>query len=99
MQLLRSNERLEKMEVLQLSMFKKVRFWLSLLSLIVIILNMTGQDDKNLLFFFTGPANMFTLEYIGNDLSMGVHYLLHIVFWFIVGWVVDLLISRFRRSV
>ncbi|MFC7680354.1 hypothetical protein [Paenibacillus sp. GCM10028914] len=80
-------------------MFKTARFWLSLLSLIVIILNLTGQDDKNLLLFFTSPLGMIALEYFGNDVSQEVNYLLHIGFWFAIGWLIDLLISRLRRNV
>lgn len=79
-------------------MFKKASFWLSLLSVLIIIVNMTGHVDKNLLLFFTGPLNMIALEYIGNDVPMGVNYLLHIVFWFLVGWLIDWIISRWKRS-
>lgn len=80
-------------------MFKTARFWLSLLSLIVIILNLTGQDDKNLLLYFTSPLGMIALEYFGNDVPQEVNYLLHIGFWFAIGWLIDLLISRLRRNV
>ena len=81
-----------------LLVYKTVRFWLLLLSLMVVFINLIGQDDKNLLLFFTSPVSMFLEEYMNPDLPIGVHYLFHIGFWIFFGWLIDFLISRFKRS-
>lgn len=80
---------------------KKFSFWLTLFGVLVCLFNATGMDDKNLLLFFTSPHLMFTLEYtsiLRHFDGMLEIYAINIVGWFLIGLLIDFIISAFKRK-
>jgi hypothetical protein len=88
------------------NIFKKFTFWFLLFSLLICLVNMSGNDDKNILIFLTNPINLYLnswltkintnpdTTYIFNPLI----YLLHLTFWGILGIAIDLLIRKVKNS-
>lgn len=77
-------------------MLKTFRFWLTFFSLLVVLYNILGKDDKNLLMFFTSPPAWMT-EYIRIKISIWAHYFLTVAFWFLFGWAIDYGASKLKR--
>lgn len=81
-------------------MLKKFGFWLPLFSLFVCLYNAIGEDDKNLLLYFTSPHLMFIESYtsIGRLFDgMLAIYLINIVGWLVIGIIVDLVVKAIKR--
>lgn len=80
---------------------KRFAFWLPAVSAIVIVFNMSGSDDYNILFFFTSPP-AWLVEGTGivNSASVPfpVYYAVTLLFWLFFGWSIDWLISRISRT-
>ena len=79
-----------------MKVIKKFSFWLTIFAVVVVLYNMIGKDDKNLLLFFTSPPFWVT-EYIRFRVSFSLLYLLNVSFWFTFGYVIDFGISRSMR--
>ncbi|PYY29748.1 hypothetical protein [Paenibacillus illinoisensis] len=86
-------------------MLKKFRFWLFFLSLLICVYNATGLDDKNLLLFLTSPHLLLLVDYsryiraIGNEeIQMLIWYVINVIGWFLIGWLVDSLITKLKRK-
>jgi hypothetical protein len=77
-------------------MLKTFRFWITFFSLLVVLYNIMGKDDKNLLMFFTSPPFWMT-EYFRIEISMSALYFLTVVFWFLFGWAIDYGVSKLKR--
>ncbi|SEL94111.1 hypothetical protein SAMN04488688_10750 [Paenibacillus sp. cl141a] len=80
---------------------KKFGFWLPLFSLLVCIYNATGEDDKNLLLYFTSPHLMFIENYtsIGRQLDgILVLYIINIVGWLVIGIIIDSIVFAVKRK-
>jgi hypothetical protein len=88
-----------------LSLFKKTTFWFSLISILVCIVNYTGNDDKNILLIGFNPflnSVVYQQSYrswiIGaDDQILLTAYVLHFVSFFLAGALVDLLSYVFRK--
>jgi hypothetical protein len=82
-------------------MFRRFKFWLPLISFIIILANWTGLDaksgidDMNIIVYFTSPPFWFVDSIYENNYLPLVH-VLTIVFWFLVGWTIDTIIKRFK---
>lgn len=85
---------------------KKISFWLLILSLIICLFNLSGNDDKNLLLFLTSPVLLWlnpwltTLHYsMENELLWQfVLYGIHLFTWLITGFLIDLLIHAKKNK-
>jgi hypothetical protein len=83
---------------------KKFRFWLPIFAFTICLFNLFGFDDKNLLLFFTSPHLMLLEDFssyirnIGNEFTqMIIWYILNIIGWFLIGWIIDILISKIKN--
>jgi hypothetical protein len=80
---------------------KKISFWLLILSLIICFINLSGNDDGNLLLFLTSPVLLWlnpwltTLHYsMENELlSQFLLYGIHLCTWLFTGFLIDWLIN------
>lgn len=80
---------------------KKFGLWLSLFSLLVCLYNAMGEDDKNLLLYFTSPHLMFIENFtsISRHLDgMLVLYTINIVGWLVIGIMIDSIVSAVKRK-
>jgi len=85
-----------------MKIIKKFSFWLLILSLIICLFNLSGNDDKNMLLFLTSPVLLSlnswltTLHYsFENELLWQfVLYGIHICTWLFTGFLIDWLIHR-----
>lgn len=71
-----------------MKLIRNFSFWLTLCAAIVVLYNIMGKDDKNLLFFFTSPP-FWVVMYFDIRTSFSVLYVLNIVFWFLLGFGID----------
>lgn len=86
------------------NLLKKFFFWFVLFSLIIIFINASGNDDKNLLIYLTNPLNSLFDRWLTNintnpDTSsffQPIIYLLHMLFWGALGHAIDA--YRMRRK-
>lgn len=84
---------------------KKFSFWLTILSILVCLVNVTGMDDKNLLLFFSSPHLLLLEDYsrylreIGNETTqLLILYFINIVGWFLIGWLIDTVTSKIKHN-
>ncbi|MCM3632821.1 hypothetical protein [Paenibacillus camelliae] len=76
------------------------RFWFALISILIIVQNMLGWDDKNLLLYFTTPPLLFANEWFNINWSFSgdnmllFAYVCNFVTWYIAGLLLDLLLYR-----
>lgn len=88
-----------------ISIMKRFAFWFCLLSLMICFFNFSGNDDKNLLIFLTNPINLLLVEWL-TDINTNPEttkffqpliYLFHLLFWIVLGVVIDLLIKSIKK--
>lgn len=78
---------------------KSFRFWLVLISLLVIAVNISGNDDYNILLAIISPliwlyeSSRFVRK---ADLPIAVVYLTTLAFWYLIGLILDRLVQRLR---
>lgn len=80
---------------------KSFRFWLVFISALVIIINITGHDDYNILLALTSPVmwisiNFPALRHIPFPISLT--YVITILFWLLVGFALDRMIKRLKSK-
>lgn len=89
-----------------LKTLKYFTFWFVLFSLIVCLINLSGNDEKNILIFLTNPIHIFLEKWLTsiNTNSETSHffrpiiYLLHLVFWGVIGLTIDGLIVKIKNT-
>ncbi len=89
-----------------MKIFKKASFLLPVLSLIICIHNLSGNDDKNLLLFLTSPlllrlnSWLTDLHYsMNNELLFNfILYCLHFFSWLIAGLFIDWLRKKYKTK-
>lgn len=89
-----------------MKLIKRLSFWLPILSIAVCIINLSGQDDKNLLLFLTCPLLLWLnpqltdLHYsMDNELLWQfILYGIHFFFWLGFGLLFDWLLARRRAK-
>lgn len=89
-----------------MKLMKRLGLWLPILSVAVCMINLSGQDDKNLLLFLTGPLLLWLnpqltdLHYtMDNELLFQfILYGIHFFFWLGFGLLFDWLIARRRAK-
>lgn len=89
------------------SILKRFAFWFCLFSLLICFFNFSGNDDKNLLIFFTNPINLLLVDWL-TDINTNpdttkffqpLIYVFHLLFWIGLGIVIDQLIRRRKRGI
>lgn len=79
-------------------MFRKLSFWLPLISLLIIVFHLTGLDaktefdDKGLLVYYTSPPFLLVDQHFAFN-HAPLFYILTLFFWFLIGWIIDRLIK------
>lgn len=84
-----------------LSWLRVFRFWLTLISLSAIGINISGHDDYNLLLAATSPLIWLDESFRavrGEAIPIAVVYLTSLIFWYTVGYLLDRLVLRLRSS-
>lgn len=82
-------------------LMKSFRFWLVLISFFVIIINISGNDDYNMLLAIFSPlvwlyeSSLFVRK---ADISITVVYLTTLAFWYLVGFILDRLLQKLRKN-
>lgn len=85
---------------------KKFSFWLILFSILICLFNLSGNDDYNILIFFTNPITLLLADWVTNIntnpdttyLFRPIIYLSHLVFWGLVGLLIDLIRVRVSEN-
>ncbi|WIV18500.1 hypothetical protein QPK24_19315 [Paenibacillus polygoni] len=82
---------------------KKFAVWLPFVVLLVVLLNYFGLDEYNILLMGVSPVAWF-IEFVPNmnhvHLSSFVVYIVAVVFWLLIGMLLDrLIIGLKKRSV
>lgn len=89
-----------------MKLMKRLGLWLPVLSVGVSMINLSGQDDKNLLLFLTSPLMLWLnpqltdLHYtMDNELLFQcILYGIHFFFWLGFGLLFDWLLARRRAK-
>lgn len=79
-----------------MKIFKKFSLWMTLFAVLVVLYNITGNDDKNILLFITSPPNWIT-EFYRIRFPFLYYYLMNIIFWFLFGFVIDFGIAKLKK--
>ncbi|KJD43026.1 hypothetical protein [Paenibacillus terrae] len=90
-----------------MKIIKKVSFWIPILSLIICMCNLSGNDDKNILLFLTSPFLLWLnpwltdLHYsMANEiLNKFILYGIHFFSWLLIGLLIDWLISKYKVKI
>lgn len=88
-----------------LKLLKTSIFWCILFSLAVCLINVSGNDDKNILIFLTNPISLSLVKWLTTInlnpettmLFRPLIYLLHLLFWGGLGWLLDTLARKIKR--
>jgi hypothetical protein len=78
---------------------KSFRFWLVLISILVIIVNISGYDDYNILLAIISPLVWIyeSFRFVREaNIPIVVVYLTTLGFWYLIGLILDRLIKRTR---
>ncbi len=79
---------------------KSFRFWLVLISCLVITINVMGNDDYNILLAIISPLVWMyeSFRFVREaDIPIGVVYLTTLGFWYLIGYVLDRLIRKLKN--
>lgn len=74
-------------------------------AIVICLNNLVGNDDKNLVLYFTSPHLMFLEDFspifskaIPNEnIRYAFYYVFNIVGWFLIGWIIDFLVEKLKR--
>ncbi|ASR45334.1 hypothetical protein [Paenibacillus kribbensis] len=78
---------------------KSFRFWLVLISILVIIVNVLGYDDYNILLAIISPLVWIyeSFQFVRKaDIPIAVVYLTTLGFWYLIGYVLDRVIRKLK---
>ena len=82
-------------------LMKSFRFWLVLISFFVIVVNISGNDDYNILLAIFSPLVWLyesSLIVRKADIPITVVYLTTLAFWYLVGFILDRLLQKLRKN-
>lgn len=78
---------------------KSFRFWLTVFSVLTVIINAIGWDRDNLLFFtFSIPVWLVEIFQDAHTVNTGVLYITTIASWYLLGLIADRLIRKRTRN-
>jgi len=81
-------------------MLKQAKFWLPIVYAAVILFNVSGADDYNIVLFLTSPplwlheASVTVRSYV--RIPLAGYYLITLLFWLIAGWGIDGIVNKLR---
>ncbi|OLS33430.1 hypothetical protein BTR25_25935 [Bacillus sp. MRMR6] len=88
-----------------MKLYRRFSFWLPILSIFICFFNLLGFDDKNLLLFITSPpfwlteTHWFVVNFMHpSEIPLGIIYVLAILFWFLIGMILDKIIKIFLNK-
>ncbi|WP_028561932.1 hypothetical protein [Paenibacillus pinihumi] len=77
------------------------RFWLVLVSLIIILIHLSGHDEYGILLMFSNPLILWIYEassaFRQAQIPVGYYYVTALLFWFLAGSLIDYLIKRIKH--
>ncbi len=79
---------------------KSFRFWLVLVSCIVIAVNLTGYDDYNILLAMISPLVWMyeSFQFVRKaHIPIAVVYFTTIGFWYLIGYTIDHLVRKSKN--
>lgn len=82
-------------------LLKSFRFWLILISAIVIIINVSGYDDYNILLALTSPVMWISINFPAFrqiPFPITLTYVITMLFWFLVGFALDRMIRHLNSK-
>lgn len=80
-------------------LMKSFRFWLVVISFVVIVVNISGNDDYNILLALISPLVWIyeSAHFVRkSDIPIAAVYLTTLAFWYLVGFILDRLLPRVR---
>ncbi|OUQ86000.1 hypothetical protein B5G50_24350 [Brevibacillus brevis] len=93
-----------------MTLLKKFSFWLTLVSILICLFDILGNDKKHILFAATNPI-LSEIVYIepfrhwiievhqdANSTILSVGYLLHVITYFLFGLMIDLAFDHLKNS-
>lgn len=80
------------------------RFWFTIISIFIIIQNVMGFDDKNLLLYLSTPPLFILNEWFHfmwdfGQFTMFSFYVCNLLTWFLAGLLLDLLLKRIVAAI
>jgi hypothetical protein len=80
-------------------MLKRFTFWLTLLSVIVVLVHVVGLDREHLLFLQVNVPAWFIALFVDlHAVNVYLLYALNILFWFLTGVLADRIVNRKTRE-
>lgn len=79
---------------------RSFRFGLFLISLLVIVVNILGYDDYNMLLAIISPLVWIyeSFQFVRKaDIPIAVVYFTTLVFWYLIGYVLDRLVKNLKN--
>ncbi|GIP46324.1 hypothetical protein J45TS6_47830 [Paenibacillus sp. J45TS6] len=80
---------------------KKFRIWLPIIAFLAVIVNLLGLDELNLLLMGVSPL-AWVKEFIPGmhrvDIPISLAYIAAVLFWFGVGFLIDMLIQSSKKN-
>jgi hypothetical protein len=82
----------------------KTFFWLPFIYIMIVLFNLGGFDDMNLVLFFTSPfgwiaeTHWFVVNFIHPAKIHSLIIILSLVIWFFVGLIIDLVIKKIKKN-
>lgn len=76
------------------------RFWLVLISCLVITINITGYDDYNILLVIISPLVWMyeSFRFVREaNIPITIVYFTTLVFWYLIGYALDCLIRKLKN--
>ncbi len=90
----------------KLKILKKFTFWFIILSIYIIILNISGNDDKNIMLIglnpiiskliYTEPFRSFVLK--NDDITINL-YIFHLLTFILYGLILDFIIFYIKKVI
>lgn len=82
-------------------MLKQAKLWLPAVYAAVILFNLSGADDYNIVLFLTSPPLWLTEASVTVRsivrIPLAGYYFITLSFWFMVGWLIDFLVSKLNK--
>ena len=79
--------------------YKKTKYIFILIGVIIVVFNLSGNDDMNIILFLSSPLLWFTESKYSSiqpqDLPIIFYYVSVIVFWFLIGILMERVFKYF----
>ncbi|MEA3422983.1 MAG: hypothetical protein U9Q80_04180 [Bacillota bacterium] len=79
---------------------KKTKYIFMLIGVVIVVFNLSGNDDMNIILFLSSPLLWFTESKYSSihpqDLPIVFYYISVIVFWFLIGILMERVFKYFN---